>query len=92
MTSSKDKTYFAAAMYPLAVRQDERVHVDLELINCTVRGTGLRKDIPALEMPLGCWPPRAALPVMEPGAGDGEVECVVPTLRIWARTCDSCRS
>jgi hypothetical protein len=31
-TSSKDKTYSVEAMYPLAVKQDEMGHVDLEQI------------------------------------------------------------
>lgn len=40
---------------------------------------------------IGC-PPNVPLPATDPTPGDGEAECVVPTLRICARTCDNCRS
>jgi hypothetical protein len=36
--------------------------------------------------------PPKALPDIDPGAGEGFEDCLDPTLRIWARTWDSCRS
>jgi hypothetical protein len=45
----------------------------------------VRTHLPALGVPFPGGP-KAALPEIDPGAGEGELDCVVPTLRIWART------
>jgi hypothetical protein len=56
-----------------------------------IRST-LQGNIPAVTFPFGVCPLKAVLPDTEPAAGEGELDWTGGTLRICARTWESCLS
>lgn len=88
-------TRLAGVRYPsAAVVTTEWVPSSLGKSSACSQGATISARIP-VPVPAGAllgWLPRAVLPETEPGAGDGEFDCVVGTLRICARTWASCRS